>query len=237
MNKEAPIVLTLDAGGTNLSFMAIQDDLFLTQTVTKETDSSDLDNCLQTITEGFYELIALIGKQPDAISFAFPGPSDYLGGVIGDLINIPCFKGGVALGSYLENQFKIPVFINNDGDLFAYGEYMKGFLPELNAEIQNTNSRRTYKSLFGITLGTGFGGGLVINGQLITGENSASSEIWLMRHFQNQKVYVEEGVSVRSIKSDYAAYSGDHRELSPEDIFAIAKKNQRWKSKSRLEIL
>ncbi len=236
INKETPIVLTLDAGGTNLSFMAIQDDKFLTPPVIKETAPDNLDKCLKLITEGFRELIAIIGKDPDAISFAFPGPADYLGGVIGDLINIPCFRGGVPLGAYLENHFNVPVFINNDGDLFAYGEYMKGFLPELNNDIEKYNSRRKYRSLFGITLGTGFGGGLVINGQLITGENSASSEIWLLRNFQNQKTYVEEGVSVRSIKSDYLAYSNDERNLSPAEIFAIAQgkkegnKKAAWKS-------
>jgi glucokinase len=64
-----------------------------------------------------------------AISFAFPGPSDYPRGIIGDLGNLPCFRGGVALGPMLEDTFEIPVFINNDGDLFAYGEAIGGFLP------------------------------------------------------------------------------------------------------------
>ncbi len=36
----------------------------------------------------------------------------------------------MALGPFLEYKFGIPVFINNDGDLFAYGEALGGALPE-----------------------------------------------------------------------------------------------------------
>lgn len=61
-------------------------------------------------------------NEPVAISFAFPGPADYKNGVIGDLPNFPVFRGGVALGAFLEEEFGIPVYINNDGNLFAYGE-------------------------------------------------------------------------------------------------------------------
>ncbi|MCM4157807.1 ROK family protein [Gramella sp. AN32] len=219
---ENPIVLTLDAGGTNMSFMAMQNKNFLCPPVLKETVSDNLDRCLDLIVEGFQDLIDMLEGPPAAISFAFPGPADYSRGIIGDLFNIPCFKGGVALGPFLENEFKLPVFINNDGDLFTYGEFMAGFLSDLNDEIEKNNSRSNYKSLFGITLGTGFGGGLVINGELITGENSASSEIWLMRHFQNNKLYVEEGVSIRSIQNDYCRYSGNQSVLSPQEIYNIA---------------
>ena len=55
--------------------------------------------------------------------FRLSGTSaDYAHGIIGDLPNFPGFRGGVALGPYLEHVFGIPVFINNDGNLFAYGE-------------------------------------------------------------------------------------------------------------------
>ncbi len=44
-----------------------------------------------------------IGEKADAISFAFPGPSDYKNGIIGDLHNLPAFRAGVAVGHILEN--------------------------------------------------------------------------------------------------------------------------------------
>lgn len=60
-------------------------------------------------------------KRSAAISFAFPGPADYPNGIIGGwLPNFPSFRDGVALGPFLQEKFGVPVFINNDGDLFAY---------------------------------------------------------------------------------------------------------------------
>lgn len=60
-------------------------------------------------------------KRPEAISFAFPGPADYPNGIIGGwLPNFPSFRDGVVLGPFLQEKFGVPVFINNDGDLFAY---------------------------------------------------------------------------------------------------------------------
>ena len=75
------------------------------------------------------------------------------------------------MGSCL-NEFKIPVFIDNDGSLYAYGEALAGYLPMLNKKIRDAGGIKQYKNLVGLTLGTGFGGGIVIRGQLMTGDNS-----------------------------------------------------------------
>ena len=42
-----------------------------------------------------------------SVSIAFPGPADYAQGIIGDLPNLPVYRGGVALGAILENHFLI----------------------------------------------------------------------------------------------------------------------------------
>ena len=78
---------------------------------------------------GFKAIQAGLPETPVAISFAFPGPADYQAGIIGDLPNFPSFRGGVALGPFLEDIFGIPVFINNDGSLFAYGRGVDGSAP------------------------------------------------------------------------------------------------------------
>ncbi|MFO8098939.1 MAG: ROK family protein, partial [Salinibacter sp.] len=102
-----------------------------------------------------------------AISFAFPGPADYANGIIGDLGNLPAFRGGIALGPMLENHFELPVFINNDGDLFTYGEAISGLLPWVNKQLEQAGSIKKYENLTGVTLGTGFGGGLARRGELV----------------------------------------------------------------------
>jgi glucokinase len=166
-----------------------------------------------------------IGGRPAAISFAFPGPADYPAGIIGDLPNLPAFRGGVALGPMLGEKFKVPVFINNDGNLFAYGEAIAGLLPEVNALLAGAGSPKRFATLFGVTLGTGFGGGLVVNGNLHIGDNSAAGEIWSMRHKLDPLSNAEEGASIRAVRRFYAEGAGIDPARSPEpaEIYRFAK--------------
>ncbi|MDE5750180.1 MAG: ROK family protein, partial [Duncaniella sp.] len=202
------IVITLDAGGTNLVFGAMKGCEYITEPITRPSNAHDLDLCLDTMVKGFREVIDSLGEKPAAISFAFPGPADYPNGIIGGYLpNFPSFRDGVALGPMLENEFGIPVFINNDGDLFAYGEALCGALPEVNRRLAEAGSARRYKNLLGYTFGTGFGVGMVVNGELNRGDNSCV-ETFCLPHKTKAGIIVEEGVAVRGIKRVYAEESG-----------------------------
>jgi len=217
------IVLTLDAGGTNFSFSAIQHGKAIVAPVKTPSNGHDLDLCLKTIISGFEEVLKTLGKKADAISFAFPGPADYPNGVIGDLNNLPAFRGGVPLAAILEDHFKLPVFINNDGDLFAYGEARGGMLPEINAQLKEKSNPRTFKNLIGLTLGTGFGAGIVINNQLLVGDNSLTAEVWTISNRVTPEFNAEEIVSTRSVISEYNKITGNNENIMPFDIYNIAK--------------
>ena len=160
------IVMTLDAGGTNFVFSAIKSGKEIVGPIRYPSHGNDLRICLQTIQDGFHEIGSKLPDPAVAISFAFPGPANYPAGIIGDLTNLPAFRGGVALGPMLKEQFSIPVFINNDGDLFTYGEALAGILPDINKKLIASGSEQQYKNLIGLTLGTGFGGGIVRNNEL-----------------------------------------------------------------------
>jgi glucokinase len=219
------VVLTLDAGGTNFVFNAFRGGKAISKGIRKDSNADHLERCLATIKEGFQELIDEITETPVAISFAFPGPADYINGIIGDLNNLPAFRGGVPLKSILEEEFGLPVYINNDGDLYAYGEALGGILPEINAELEASGSPKRYRNLVGFTLGTGFGGGFVSDGRLIIGDNSTAAEVWLFSNMYSPGVNAEDAVSTRSVQRIYAKEAGlaYPNELMPRDIFDIAK--------------
>jgi glucokinase len=183
--RDKRVVMTLDAGGTNLVFSAVRGE--------------------------------------DAISFCFPGPAEYEEGIIGNLENLPVFQGGVALGPMLEDIFQIPVFINNDGDLFAYGEAVAGLLPEVNALLAKSGSPKRYQNLFGATFGTGFGGGIAHRGELFLGDNSAQGEINRTRNKILCDCSAEENVSIRGVRRVYAREAGIKmvNSPSPKGIFEI----------------
>ncbi len=222
-DKDSRIVMTLDAGGTNLRFSAIRGNRLLVGPISLPSEPDNLDRCLHNIVEGFRTVEKLLPESPVAISFAFPGPADYPAGIIMNIGNLPAFRGGVALGPVLEERFQIPVFINNDGDLFVYGEAIAGFLPHVNGLLQAAGSPKRYKNLFGITLGTGLGGGIVRDGELFIGDNSTAGEVWLLRNKLDPTINAEEGACIRAVRRVYARECGIPFENAPDpkEIFEI----------------
>ena len=221
--NDSRIVLTLDAGGTNMVFGAMRGGEYIVDPITLPANSHDLDLCLGTMVKGFQTVIDMLDEKPSAISFAFPGPADYPNGIIGGYLpNFPSFRDGVALGPFLRKKFGVPVFINNDGDLFAYGEALGGALPEINEKLSAAGSAKRYRNMVGYTFGTGFGVGMIVNGQLNRGDNSCV-ETFCLPHKKLAGVIVEDGVAVRAVKRVYGELSGnmDHG-LEPKDIFDVA---------------
>ncbi|MFW5751831.1 MAG: ROK family protein [bacterium] len=231
------IVLTLDAGGTNFVFTAIQGGKAITKDVTLPSNGHNIELCLNTIKKGFKQQIELLDAKPVAISFAFPGPANYTNGIIGDLFNLPGFRGGVPLASILNSYFNLPVFINNDGDLYAYGEALGGILPEINRELEKAVNSKRYHNLIGLTLGTGFGGGIVSENKLFRGDNSLPGEVWICSNRRNSEVNAEELVSTRAVQREYARVAKIKypNNLMPKDIASIAKGTREGNREAALE--
>lgn len=222
-NTDIRTVVTLDAGGTNFVFGAIRANEFIVEPITIASGADNLDVCLSNLEKGFRMVIEKLDHKPVAISFAFPGPADYARGIIGGYLpNFPSFRDGVALKSFLEERLGLPVYINNDADLYVYGEALAGALPEVNAKLEKLGSAKRYKNLLGYTFGTGFGFGVAIDGRLNEGDNSCV-ETFCLKHKKHPNVIVEEGVAIRAIKRVYGEVSGDkNHNLEPKDICEIA---------------
>ena len=231
------IIFVLDAGGTGFKFSAVQNYKEIIEAFTIKTASDTLEEQLNKIIEGFRRTEELCGSKPAAISFCFPGPADYPNGIICDLANLPLFRGGVALKDMLENEFKVPVYINNDGDLFAYGEALGGVLPEINAMLEKAGNPKRYKNLVGLTLGTGFGGGVVLNSHLLQGDNSAGAEVWCMRNILYPQTSAEDSISIRGVRRVYAREAGIEFNEAPQpfDIYEIALGNKEGNKEAALK--
>jgi glucokinase len=235
-NYDPRAVMTLDAGGTNFVFSAMRGNKSVVEPFVLPANADNLERSLESITTGFRRVQESLAEPAAAISFAFPGPCDYFSGVVIGPGNLPGYRD-VPLTAILEDTFGLPTFINNDGDLFAYGEATAGFLPYVNGLLANAGSPKRYRNLLGITLGTGFGGGLVRDGQLIIGDNSAAGEVWLLRNKLDRYHNAEEGASIRAVRRVYAAAAGVPFEQAPEpkDIFAIAEGDSQGGSKGKQE--
>ena len=226
------VVLTLDAGGTGLKFGVVCNGEILDVKTNLDSKAENLEHFLRTMESGFENVMHRVKTQmPDAeivaISFGFPGPADYPNGIIGKTQNIPAFKerDGVALGPWLADKFGLPVFINNDAANFAIGADAI-VRTGLNAELAKRGDPRVYSNTTGYTLGTGFGSGTVLNGNLVLGDTGSAGEVSsAVRSSKHPERPSEEGISKRAVQRVYARESGEKStDLTPLDIFKIAER-------------
>ena len=148
----------------------------------------------------------------------------YLGGTF-HVNNVECLTDREMVKRLLKRRDGPPGL-----DLFAVilGEAIGGLLPEINRKLKNQGIEKQYTNLLGDTLGTGFGGGIVINNRLMTGDNSAGAEINRMANPFNPGWTVEETLSIRGIKRLFAGETGIPFEEVPEPdmIFEIGDGNR-----------
>lgn len=102
-------------------------------------------------------------KEIEGIGFDFPGQVDYKTGVVKLAPNIPGWVN-VPIAQMIEEEFNIPTRIDNDVRCAALGELKFG-------------AGKGCENFVCITVGTGIGSGLVINGQLVRGAANAAGEI------------------------------------------------------------
>lgn len=102
-------------------------------------------------------------RQILGIGLGVPGPVDFKSGTVHFFPNIPGWKK-VRLRAILEKKLKLPVFIDNDANLMALAEHRLG-------------AARASKNAVCLTLGTGVGSGIIINGQLYRGSSFAAGEL------------------------------------------------------------
>jgi glucokinase len=104
----------------------------------------------------------------DGIGIGIPGVVDYKNGIIRKSNNVSALND-VNLKKDIEQEFNIPVYLNNDANCFVIGEKYFGL-------------GRDYDNIIGLTLGTGMGGGIFINGKLYSGKNCGAGEFCSIKY-------------------------------------------------------
>jgi glucokinase len=166
-STESDLVCAVDLGGTNLRAANIDRDGRIyerVRTSTPETEKAeDIANAIvaavrECETEGLSR-----GAQIDAVSVVVPGSVQVGTGVVVNAPNIPSLPGfrlAAALGEALDR----PVLLENDANAAALGEMWRG-------------AARDCKTIVCLTLGTGVGGAIVLDGELWRGVDGTAGEI------------------------------------------------------------
>ncbi len=149
----------VDIGGTKITAINMKNH----ETQKHAKNDTGAERPLQEIMESLFATIKEVWTDNvKAIGIGVPGILDVDQGIIISINNIKSFTG-LELKSEVEKKFGVPVYVNNDANCFALSEAFFG-------------AGVGYKNIVGITLGTGLGGGVVINSKVYSGNLGAAGE-------------------------------------------------------------
>jgi glucokinase len=173
--------LGIDIGGTKIYVARYNQDLELEAETTRPTAAdTSRDQTLENLLEAINEIK---NKDTKSLGISWAGFVDVKNGQIIKAPNVPHLDG-FKLCDYLFNQTKLPTFIENDARAFTYGAQQK-IAP-------------ASKMCLGLIIGTGVGGGLVLNNKIVHGANGYAGEVG---HLIVQQKEVESWLAGPGIKT------------------------------------
>lgn len=157
------IILALDFGGTKHT-VGVLEERKIDWSAREQVFSPPSADARYDLNTVLALARRLLGEaQPSAIGVSFGGPVDAGANVVLLSHHVPGWKN-MPLGEILQDEFGAPVWVDNDANAAALGEYRYG-------------AGRDIPSLLYITISTGVGGGWIIEGQIWRGANSMAGEI------------------------------------------------------------
>lgn len=160
------IILATDLGGTNLRMAAVERDgsiLYRTKRETPQTERAV--EIISAIVEAAEECRQVVKTQGTVLGFvsAVPGTVNVEKGIIIKAPNVPALDG-FRISTTLQNELKLPCFLENDANSAAVGESWLG-------------ASKDFQNSILVTLGTGVGGGIIIDGKVLRGADGTAGEI------------------------------------------------------------
>ena len=161
-------VVGVDVGGTNIKLGVVgpSGQVIVRNSFATKPFASSKINLIAALAREIEASIITAGlkkKHITGVGIGLPGLVDYEKGFVRFLPNIPGWKG-VHLKSILQKLVKLPVFVDNDVKIITLAESKFG-------------AGRGVRNLVCLTLGTGVGASLILNGQLYRGEDNAAGEL------------------------------------------------------------
>lgn len=162
---EKPYAIGIDIGGTNSVFGIVDKrGHILNQGSIKTNAYKEINDYVHHLSVGVQEIIDQVGGSGNIKGIGVGAPNgNFFTGCIEFAPNLP-WKGVIPLAQMLTDKLNIPVALTNDANAAAIGEMTYG-------------AARGMKDFIVITLGTGVGSGIVVNGQLVYGHDGFAGEL------------------------------------------------------------
>ena len=155
----------VDIGGTNIKAGVVDENAQLVSKISLKTNAADgYKSVLAVIIDAVEQAVQLSGEEFDRIKtngVGCPGTMDNENGTV--LYSNNLHWENVPLAKDLAEHFGKRIILENDANVAAYGEYLAG-------------AAKGAKNAVVLTLGTGVGAGIIINGEIYSGSNNAGGE-------------------------------------------------------------
>lgn len=156
----------IDLGGTNIVSGVVSENYEILSSISTATNlprsAREIVRAMANISKEAVRIAGLTLDDISSIGIGVPGSANKETGVVEYANNLEFYNE--PLIHLLKEYFDLPIYIDNDANVAAYGEYLAG-------------CGRETKSLVMLTLGTGVGGGIVIDDKIYTGNNYAGGEL------------------------------------------------------------
>ena len=158
--------ICLDVGGTKVLGAIFNENDEIIYRLKKRSKSggegsADVEKVIISVVEEMIKESGIDRKKLNAVASCAPGVIDQNAGVVLFTPNLPWRNYDIR--SAMEKKFGVPFFVGNDVNLGVLGEYKFG-------------AARGYKNVVGFFVGTGMGGGMILNGELFTGNQFKAAE-------------------------------------------------------------
>ena len=214
-------VIGIDIGGTaiKMGLVSAEGNILAKKNVPFDP-GRPFSELFDAICSSLEDLIASLGAPVGAIGIATPGFADPATGILIDgTQNVSAIKGR-SLPKEFSERFRVPSFIDNDGTCAALGELRFG-------------AGRKFRNFVVITLGTGIGGGIVVNREVVTGAKGTPPEIGAICldpkgpvNYSGIPGTFEQLACASGIKDLYRRLSRREDRVNPQEIFRLAEKGE-----------
>jgi glucokinase len=164
----APLILGLDIGGTKTAaVVGTCRGTIVSHTRIQTQASAGFEKSYGAILTMAHEVMAAYAGQVAALSVSIGGPLDVLRGIIQSPPNLPGWDD-IPLKDLLAREFNLPVYVEHDGNAGALAESYFG-------------AGKGCRNLVFLTMGTGFGAGLILDGKVYRGSTDVAGEVGHVR--------------------------------------------------------
>lgn len=156
--------IAVDFGGTSIKIGVTQEGSILEKALPLPTPEYDSPASIMAAMCGVIR--SLMQRHPDvgAVGLGMPGWVDFHRGVLYQLTNVDVWKEEVPVREFMQRELGLPVVLDNDANCMAYAEWKLG-------------AGRGMRSVVCLTLGTGLGGGIIVDGHLLRGRRISTGEL------------------------------------------------------------